>query len=294
MIEQNKKQNKHKKYLAALVILAMLVIAAVLGKCFLLYTDLQSKLIQKQAVIQELRNRNEAQRHSAATVVSWQRITIECLVRMANLTLNTTGDVKTALEFLLEAKKYTNDLEEPTINHALDKDIASLKAVPIVNTEELVLRINAVIGQVDNLSIIPVIVATISRDAATETAAVTTLRSKYLILLNEFFTSATKALKNIVIIRRQATQPMLPPEQLVILRFNIQAKLLQAELAATQRQDKLYHMCLTQAIDLITKYFVYSNNTAANVLHTLQELQQFNLQPNLPLLTDSLMAIKKS
>lgn len=290
MIEQNK------KYLTiTAILLIMFIVFAVLGKCFLLYTDLQSKLAQNQVVIQELKNQNEAQKQNAANTASWQRIAIERLIRMADLTLNTTGDIKASLEFLLEAKKYTNDIDELAINHALDKDIASLQAVPVVDIEELILKINITSTQVDSLSMVPSksIATSIETSIATD-ETLSPFKSKYLCLLNKFFISVKKSLENIVIIRKQTIEPILPPEQIVILRFNIQAKLLQAGLAASQRQNKLYHSCLIESINLINKYFADSNSTASNVIRILKELQQINLQPTLPLLTDSLAAIKKS
>jgi uroporphyrin-3 C-methyltransferase len=296
MTEQNANPNQHKKTLVLLIILIILIIATALGRYFWLrfgkealsnpfatITKLQNNLSQKQAIIQNLQNQNEAQRQDYAKATSWKPIAIEHLVRMADLTLNTKGDVKTALAFLIAAKKYAGDIEESAINHALNKDIASLQAVPIVDPEELVLTIDMISQQINTLSMIP------SQAAISPTASQPT-ESQPVQLLNRLFASVVKALKDIVIIRHQATEPILPQEQVTILRFNIQAKLLQAELAVMQRQNKLYQACLTQAIDLITKHFVSSNTATANVLHTLQELQQTNLQPDLPTLTESLTA----
>lgn len=296
MTEQNANLNQHKKTLMLIVILTILIIVTALGRYFWLrfgkevlsnhfatITKLQNDLSQQQALIQNLQNQNEVQKQDYAKTTSWKPIAIEHLVRMADLTLNTNGDVKTALAFLVAAKKYTDDIEDSTINHALNKDIASLQAVSIVDPEELALTIDMISQQINTLSIIP------SQAAIAPTTPQPT-ESQPVQLLNRLFASVVKALKDIVIIRHQATEPILPQEQATILRFNIQAKLLQAELAVMQRQNKLYQACLTQAIDLITKHFVSNNTATANVLHILQELQQTNLQPDLPTLTESLTA----
>jgi len=250
-------------------------------------TELQNKLTQEQAVVQDLRNQNEVQKRDYAKATSWKPIAIEHLVRMADLTLNTTRDVKTALTFLLAAKKYTNETEELVINHALNKDIASLQAIAVVDSEELVLKIDMVSQQVDTLPMMP-------SQAVIESITPTATGSQPAKLLNRLFASLVKALKDIVIIRHQTTEPILPPQQVTILRLNIQAKLLQAELAVMQRQNKLYQACLTQIVDLITKYFACNNIATTNVLHALQELQQANLQPDLPALTESMMAIQNT
>jgi|GEM_PF-5196348 len=296
MTEQNTNHNQHKKTLVLIVILIILIIATALGRYFWLrfgkealsnhfaaITKLQNNLSQQQIIIQNLQNQNEAQKQDYAKTTSWKPIAVEYLVRMADLTLNTKEDVKTALAFLVAAKKYTGDVEESEINRALNKDIASLQAVPIVDSEKLVLTIDMISQQIDTLSMTP------SQAAIAPTAPQLT-ESQPIQLLNRVFASVVKALKDVVIIRHQTTEPIFPPEQLTILRFNIQAKLLQAELAVMQRQNKLYQACLTQAIDLITKHFVSNNTATANVLHILQELQQTNLQPDLPTLTESLTA----
>ncbi|CAL7962000.1 uroporphyrin-III C-methyltransferase [Gammaproteobacteria bacterium] len=300
MTEQNTNPNRHKKVLVSLIILIILIIAVALGKYFgfsfskaalttpaTTIAELQSKLTQGQAVIQDLQNQNEVQKQDYAKATSWKPIAIEHLVRMADLTLNTTRDVKTALVFLLAAKKYTNETKELVISHALNKDIASLQAVAIVNPEELVLKIDMVSRQVDTLPVTPsqAVIGSIT-PMATE--------SQPARLLNRLFVSVVKALKDIVIIRHQTTEPILPPQQATILRLNIQAKLLQAELAVMQRQNKLYQVCLTQVVDLITKYFACNDAATIDVLHVLQELQQTNLQPDLPALTESMMAIQNT
>ncbi|MEI8054752.1 MAG: uroporphyrinogen-III C-methyltransferase [bacterium] len=267
-------------------ILIILIIATVLGKYKV--AELQNKLIQERAVVQDLQNQNEIQKRNYAETISWKAIAIEHLIRMADLTLNTTKDVKTALAFLLAAKKYTNEKEELAINHALNRDITSLQAVIVVDPEELILKIDIVSQQIDTLPIMP------SRNTIESTTTSTIIESQPTKLLNRLSASIVKALKDIVIVRSQAVEPMPSPQQETILRLNIQAKLLQAELAVMQRQNKLYQVCLTQVVSLITKYFACNNTATVNILHMLQELQQANLQPDLPAIAESLMAIQKS
>lgn len=247
-------------------------------------TDLQNKIAQHQTDIQKLQE--DVQKQGADKAISWRPIAIGHLIRMADLTLNTTGDVKTALAFLVTAKKYTDDLGNSTITRILNKDIVKLQAIPIVATEELILKINMVSQQITTLPIAPP-----PTTVATPLTIVET--QQYSGLLNNFLKNTIKALKDIVIIHRQTIEPIPPPEQMAILRFNIQNKLSQAELAVMQKQNKLYQMCLTQIVDLITKYFSSSNAAVTNILQTLQELRQINLQPDLPSLTELLMAIQK-
>lgn len=301
MTTQNINPDQHKKTSVILIVLIILVIATVLGGYFwkrfgketsinyaATIAELQNKLTQEQVAIQSLQDQNAAQKREYAKTTSWKQIAIEHLIRMADLTLNTSRDVKTALAFLLEAKKYTSEAEELAISHALNKDIASLQAVPVADIEELVLKIDTISQQVDTLPVI-------SPQITPASTASTTPEAQPTQMFNRLLTSIVKALKNIVIIRHHAIEPILPPQQITILRLNIQAKLLQAELAAMQRQNNLYQACLTQVIDLITKHFACNNTpSTAGVLQALQELQRINLQPELPTLTESLMAIQKA
>lgn len=265
-IQNTNIKNNHagKKYLVVFIILIAFITAIILAKYFWQhFNSPQDKFTQEQQVVAP----------AAPT-----QATIEHLIRMADLSLNTSNDIKTALTFLLAAKKYAGDT-----NYALNKDIASLQAAAVIDTEELVLKIDAISQQVNTLVATPLKTTFNTPDAAINNNAAT--QFKYPHLLNQFFASVIQSLKNIVIIRHQSVEPMLQPEQAVFLRFNIQAKLLQAELAVMQRQNKLYQTSLAQVINLITKFFICNNTTATNILSTLQELQQINLSPDLPLLT---------
>jgi uroporphyrin-III C-methyltransferase len=246
--------------------------------------NLQKSLAQKQNIIQELQG--EIQKCEVVQpVVNWQPIIIEHFVRMADLILNTTKDVKAALAFLLAAKEYANTPETVAIGHALNKDIANLQAVPVVDVEGLLLKIDIVEKQIDALPITP-FQAVIPAEPPTTAAAEATC------LVKRLFASVVHALKGVVLIRHRAVEPILPPEQMTILRFNIQARLLEAKLAVMQKQNKLYQAYLAQITDLISKYFVLSNVATTSVLQLLQGLQQVNLQPELPVLTGSFTAIQ--
>jgi uroporphyrin-III C-methyltransferase len=306
MTEQKAIPNRRKKVVVISVLIIFMIIATALGKYFwsrfseeissflqehstttsaATIVNLQKTLTQKQGIIQELQN--EVQKHYEVKPVDWKPIAVEHLVRMADLTLHTTGDVKTALAFLLAAKAYTDGPEALTINRTLNKDIVRLQNIPSVDVEELIFKIDMVSKQINTLIIMPTHITATQKEPTK--AKVQQLQST----LNHFFASVLKALKDIVIIRHQDVEPILPPEQVMTLRFNIHAKLLQAELAVMQRQNKLYQTCLTQVIGLINKHFVLNNGDTDNILHMLKGLQQVDLQPSLPSLTESFVAIEK-
>lgn len=248
--------------------------------------QLQAKYTEQQTVLQGLQN--EIQKSNAAKTRNWQPIIIEHLIRMANLTLNTTGDVKLAISYLETAKQYANTQELSAINHALNKDIASLQVVPVVDATDLILKIESLNQKISSLPLVIQQFNGTQKQAEEEDSSSPV--TKTTTLWQRLFASTTKALKDIVVIRRQVVEPLLSPEQETILRLNVQTKLLQAELAVMHRQNKLYQSCLEETTKLISKYFVTSNIVNSGVLENLKELQGVDLQPKLPLLSESIAA----
>jgi len=244
--------------------------------------QLQEKLDQMQNVVQGLQS--EIQKSNLARSRNWNPIVIEHLIRIADLTLNTTGETKLAISFLSAAKQYASSPELSAINHALNKDIASLQVVPAVDSSELILKIEALNQKVDALPIMAQQLDNLQKTKSEEDSSAKNLWKK-------FFASAVKSLKDIVVIRRQIVEPLLLPEQETILRLSIQNKLSQAEYAVMQRQNKLYQSCLEQVVSLITRHFIASSAVTTDVLSGLKELRQIDLQPKLPLLTESIAAV---
>lgn len=172
-----------------------------------------------------------------------------CFVRYFNVIKELQSQV-TQQQLIIKELQHHSEVQKQEINQ---------------DDEKLVLTIDAAWQQINSLSMVPL---------QTMAAATTTIVTEP--LLQVFWASVVKALKDIVIIRRQATGPIPTQEQVVSIRFEIQAKLLLAQLAVMQKQSKIYQACLAQVIDLVTKYFV-RNDAAANVLRILQELQQTEL-----------------
>lgn len=252
-------------------------------EAFVAVKQLQTKYDQLQNNLQELQN--AVQKVNITKVKYWKPIVIEHLIRMADLTLNTTGDTKLALSFLLAANQYTSDLELSAINHALNRDIAALQTVPLVDASELILKIEAINQKI---GVLPLIVSQFTSPQK-EQIGVSEPAGKT--LWQRLCISTVNALKDIVIIRHQVADPLLSPEQEIILRLDMQTKLLQVQLAIMHRQNKLYQSCLEQTINLITRYFAVNQEATIDILSSLQELQRVDLQPKFSFPTESIAAI---
>ena len=223
---------------------------------------LKSDIVQNQIAIQALHTAPKSDKNLQLMLIAY-------LIKMADLTLHTTGESKTALSFLIMAKQYANAWQATAILHALQQDIANLQAVPMVDVEALIMKITKLRQQINTLTIIPPqpVIAKPAKQSS------------------DFLPNVLQALKDIVVVRKRQVEPILPSEQVTTLRLILQAKLLQAEFAIMQKQEQLFQDCLAQAIDLINRYFVLNSSVTSAILQALQELQQVKLQPKFPALT---------
>lgn len=243
---------------------------------------------QWQNVIQELQN--DAQKIKFTKAKYWRPLVIEHLVQLADLTLSTTKDPKLALSFLQAAKQYADDPELSIIRQALNKDIANLQSVPAVDTSELVLKIEELSQKIIFLPLITQQFTTLQKRKSDSDSSAELSRAKTVV--QHFLARALSALKDLVIIRRQVTAPLPLPEEEAVLRGEIRIKLVQAELAIMQRQNKLYQRCLEQAINWVTRCFAANQVVTTEVLASLKELQNIDLEPKLPLSIESMVAVK--
>jgi uroporphyrin-III C-methyltransferase len=293
-------ESPRKSYLFLLLILIVVVFG---GAAFVFYYNLTEEKLERAQVKTEeayaatkqlqikheqLQNnienlQKELQKTSIDKTKYWKPMVIEHLVHLADLTLNTTKDIKLALAFLIEAKRYANDPELSSINHALNKDIANLEILPVIDVSGTVLKLETINQKINALPIVmpklayPEIKEEVTPDEPEKT------------LWQRFFNSSVQALKNLIIIRHKPASLLLTPDQEAILRLEIQAKLFQAELAVMQSQNKVYQGCLEEVTELFSKYFVASQYE--EILSLLQELKNVNFEQTIPFPIESMAAI---
>ena len=299
-IQEVKVNSKNKKNFLVVLIVIILISGALYGQYFSMQKiekaerkaensasaigHLKRTSDQLQDALQDLQV--EVQKSNLAENQTWEPIIIEHLVRMADLTLNTNGDVKEALLFLLAARDYAKGPGFLAINHALNKDIASLQVVPAVDLTRLVLKIEALSKKIGGL---PMVTKrfTSSEKNGSEEAEKSAAKNLWL----RFLVSTKGALKGVLEVRRRNVEPLLSPDQEAILRLNVQTKLSLAQLAIMERQDELYKSCLEETEKLIDRYFSFNNEAVSNIVSYMQNLKKVNLHPKLPTLTNSTAAV---
>jgi len=307
------KEKTQKNWQAFILFLFAILIISSLAACFYIY----SRIERNAKILDKLVMHDIAQQKDLTKIAAWQKNIIEQYIDTANLVLSDNKDTKTAILLLDAAKKYTDSSLNNKIIIDLDKNINTLKAINLVNIEELVARIDIIGQNINNLTIIPntaipntaPVVTAHPTSSSSEIqgeqkhldSTTTPKESKKPFSVNfsverqalygysrHIFEQILKGLKDIVIVRHNALEPIVSLEQEATLRFNLNAKIMQMELAVMQKHDAIYHSCLTQITNLIRKYFICSSSEKDRILGELDELQKINLQPQLPKISISI------
>ena len=102
-------------------------------------------------------------------------------------------------------------------------------------------------------------------------------------------------LEKLIVIRQhdEAIQPLVTPEDEVILRNNIQLALQQAQWALLRHNDALYTLSLTQASKILEKSFDPESEATKSLLNQLYNLQQIKLTPSQPVSNESLILMNQ-
>jgi len=289
--------NKPKKFLTSIVIIILLVIAC-LWFWLMQKTGTEPKISVPQTTIATTSSAQPLPSivHEPQPLLTTEPtpenlpkydetlLTIEHLIQMANVTLVVSEDHKTALNILMLAKQYAVDPRFTTLNQAITKDISALQAITKIDTADLITRLDLINQQITNLSLLP--------NTLTEQTALKKLEAKPIapywktILIN-----IKEALKELVIVRYNAAEPLPATEQLVVARLNLQAKVLQAEWAVLHHNNKLYQSCLIQISELLTHNFALNPKAIQPILNSIKALTSINLPSSNLAVTYSLQAI---
>lgn len=246
--------------------------------------QLQDQVQAQNGIIRELQKNTVNPQLNALASTDPDLIAIAKLVKMADFILLANDDVKGAIDLLTTARQYAGT-KYVAINYALTKDIATLQAATKVDLVNLLARLDVINQQIFDLPLLP---QQKSLTAALPPAPTTMA----LPLWRKLGTSILTTLKELVIVRHHVVEPLPLPEQMLTVRLNIQAKILQAEWAAIHKNNQLYQSCLVQISDWIARYFALNGTNANTVLNTLKELQKINVQTQIPGLQASLPAIQ--
>jgi len=178
----------------------------------------------------------------------------------------------------------------------INRDIDRLKALPLADIPGIALRLENVIGAVDNLPLAfeqraraeP---AAKTRPANANNAKTAAAESGYWQVLGRDLWAEMKQL--IRVERIDHPEPaLLAPTQVFFLRENLKLRLIDARLALLQRDGRIYREDLRQARELLERYFDTREKSVSNASAMLKGLSGADLSLDLPTFGDTLNSIR--
>ena len=213
----------------------------------------------------------------------------EFQVRMANDSLQFDSNVRTAIKLLEQADRELSSIAMPdvmTIRKAIASDLAELKNVTLPDVSSLYLQMSQLIAQVPELPLMSQSVSVPSAEALQDQEKTGSWWKRAL-------ASVKLAFQHLVVVRKNnLTQPFIAPDQKVVLYQNLQAQLQQAQWALVHQMPVIYQASLNQASVWMKQYVLQESPKTQHMMSELVRLQQINLQPSIPVLTNSLQAFQ--
>jgi uroporphyrin-3 C-methyltransferase len=266
--------------------------------------EAQSQQLALEQLYQDLsKNRDE-----------WALTEIEQVLSTASQQLQLAGNVPGALIALQNADRSLSRSDKPqfiTIRRAIAKDTEKLKALPMVDSVGVALRLDNAIAQVDTLPMLsdekPTLPAAPERKlkprangapGAKDGAVPADTTSPWLLSLQHAWSNWSGEMWNDVrqLIRvRSVDTPealMLSPTQSYFLRENLKLRLLNARMALLSRNEAAFRSDLVAAQDALVKYFDTRTKATQGVQAQLRQVQGSNLAIEMPTLADSLNAVR--
>jgi uncharacterized protein HemX len=217
----------------------------------------------------------------------WLLAEIEQTLALASQQLQLAGNVQGALIALQVADARLARSDRPQLiplRKVINRDIDRLKALPNVDIAGVTLKLDEVIGGVDQLTLLADGKPQLEPD---EPRAEESLWRRMSALV-------WGEIKLLVRIQRldNADQGLLAPEQSYFLRENLKLRLMHARLALMQRNDEMFRSDIKRAREWMAKYFDMRQKRVSAAQATLEQLNATTLSIELPTLADSLTALR--
>ena len=261
----------------------------------------QASLRESQARIAELESRVTDSQESRVAVEDMYRelsrsaddrmlAEVEQLLILASQQLQLAGNVKGALIALQAADQRlarADKMQVANLRRALNGDMDRLKALPLVDTVGIAVKLDALVQQADAL---PLIVAESLPASRGATRAKLAEEKAWLRVGRDFWDE----IKGLVRIREIAPSEavLLSPAQTYFLRENLKLRLLGARVALLARDESSFRDDIRAAQAWIGKYFDAKARVNVNALATLKQLGESPVSITPPDINASLSAAR--
>ncbi len=238
----------------------------------------------------------------ARTRDDWALAEVEQILAVASQQLQLAGNVQGAIIALQNADQRLARTERPqfiVLRRAIAKDLERLRALPAVDIAGNALRIDTIIGMVDNLPLLSGERPAPSQDdgPAREDAQPGPASGWYERWQAQFRHVADNVWQRFAqLVRvRDVREPdalLLTPNQAFFVRENLKLRLLNARLGLLARQEATFRADLARAQEAIQKYFDVRSRQTQAALALLKQIQGANTVIDVPTLSDSLVAAR--
>jgi uroporphyrin-3 C-methyltransferase/uroporphyrinogen III methyltransferase/synthase len=242
----------------------------------------------------------------------WALSEIEQVLSTASQQLQLAGNVQGALIALANADRSLSRSDKPqfiTIRRAIARDIDKLKALPQVDQAGIALRLDNVIGLIDNLPLLsdekpaepsaPSRVnppARVNRGTAALPAPVPemTLGQRVTETWRNWSHEMWDDIRQLIRVRTVDTPEalMLSPSESYFVRENLKLRLLNARLALLSRNEGSFRDDLASAQQMLARYFDTKARSTVSVQGLLRQVQANNVTIEVPDLSESLNAVR--
>ncbi|PCI75910.1 MAG: hypothetical protein COB20_11865 [SAR86 cluster bacterium] len=228
-----------------------------------------------------------------ATDRAWKILEGQYLVGIANQKLMLEGDVVTAISQLEIADQALLDSGSSSVfavRQAIAGDLQKLRNIEVLDREGIYLRLDSLLAEMENIDLL--------NTMRTEFENRRNAESQPLQLgsdANSLLESSFEFLGSIFVWREWEETPeaMLAPGQDDLIKQNLRLMLEQAQLALLMRDNSLYQQAMAKSQDWFQRYAV-TNSIQGQALKTeLNQLRAIDIDPLLPVLSQSLSLINQ-
>jgi uroporphyrin-3 C-methyltransferase len=221
----------------------------------------------------------------------WMLAEAEYLLRLANQRLIMAADVRSALALLSSADGILKEMDDPELHPVRLKiaaDLAALRAVPELDVEGTWMRIQALVGQLEALTLFRLPVVESAEQEALPEAADWDQR------LQSGVDAALARLSNYVVVRRRQTpyEALIDPQWEGMVRQNLRMLLEQARAALLSGNQALYSQSISNARRWLGEFFSFNEAGVQAMEAELAALEQVTVSRNYPDISGSISAVK--
>ena len=253
-------------------------VEARLGQLETRIVDMQNQRLALESLYQELsQSRDE-----------WTLAEVEQILLVASQQLQLASNVKAALIALEAGDARLARSERPQLTQlrrVIAEDIERLKASPFVDVTGIGLKLERIIGSIDQM---PLAMETRPVEPAGEKAEADS--PGWRLLADEIW----RDVRSLVRIERidSSEAPLLAPDQVFFLRENLKLRLLGARLALLARDQTTYKADLVAAVEWLERYYDSEAQSVASSIEALQQLTKSDIRIELPDVGASLDAVR--